>query len=308
MKILITGGAGFIGSHLAAHFCGQGTKVRVLDNLRTGHRSNLIGLDVEFMEGSILDRAMVGRAMEGIDVVFHLAAFVSVPESVRDPQGCRELNVTGFGHVLEAAAAARVKKLCFASSAAIYGDNPEVPKREDMPPEPRSPYAETKLQGEVLCREFATAGRLETVALRFFNVFGPRQDPSGPYGAAIPIFFREALAGRPLKIFGDGGQTRDFIYVQDIVEALAFVSARPGLTGVFNAGYGGQITVLELARRILALTGSTSKIEFAPVRAGDVRDSRASIDRLRATGWKPAGSLEAGLEKTLAAWRAASPR
>jgi UDP-glucose 4-epimerase len=304
MRVLITGGAGFIGSHLAAHFCQRGAEVRVLDDLRTGHRRNLAGLKVEFIEGSILDRTLLRRIMEGVDYVFHLAALVSVPLSVREPHLCVELNVTGLLNMLEAATEAKVKKLCFASSAAVYGDNPEGPKREDMSPAPRSPYAVTKLDGEYYCRQFAEDGRLETVALRFFNVFGPRQDPAGPYGAAIPLFFREALAGRPLTIFGDGEQTRDFIYVDDIVGALSFVAERPGLTGVFNAGYGGRITVRELAQRILALTGSRSTLQFAPERAGDVRHSWASVDRLRAAGWQPGGSFDRGLGLTLAALRA----
>jgi UDP-glucose 4-epimerase len=308
MRILITGGAGFIGSHLAAHFLQQGADVRVLDNLLTGHRRNLDGLAVDFIEGSILDPAIVRQAMQGVDRVFHLAAMVSVPESVRNPRGCIELNVTGLLNVLDAAAAARVAKLCFASSAAVYGDNPVVPKHEDMAPEPRSPYAVTKLDGEFYCRQFTEAGRLETVALRFFNVFGPRQDPAGPYGAAIPVFFREAIAGRPLTIFGAGAQTRDFIYVQDIVEALDFVAGRPGVTGVFNAGYGGRITILQLAQRLIALTGSSSRIQFAPERAGDVRHSTACVERLRAAGWRPGGTLEQGLERTLAALRSAGSR
>ena len=245
------------------------------------------------------------RAVEEVDLVFHLAALVSVPESVSAPRACVALNVLGLLNVLEAAAAAGVRKLCFASSAAIYGADPAVPKREEMTPDPRSPYAVTKLDGEYYCGQFAAAGRLETVALRFFNVFGPRQDPAGPYGAAVPIFFREAIAGRPLTIHGDGGQTRDFVYVQDIVDALTFVATRPGVSGVFNAGYGGQITIRELAERILALTGSRSPIRFAPERPGDVRHSRASIDRLRATGWTPAGSLQQGLERTWTALRGA---
>ncbi len=277
----------------------------MLDDLRTGHRRNLAGLKVDFIAGSILDRTLLRRALEGVDYVFHLAALVSVPQSVREPHLCVELNVTGLLRVLEAAAEANVKKLCFASSAAVYGDNPDGPKREDMLPAPRSPYAVTKLDGEYYCRQFAEDGRLETAALRFFNVFGPRQDPAGPYGAAIPIFFREALAGRPLTIFGDGGQTRDFIYVDDIVGALAF-AALPGINGVFNAGYGGRITVLELAQRILALTGSPSAIQFAPERAGDVRHSWASVEWLRSAGWRPAGTFDRGLELTLAALRAGS--
>jgi UDP-glucose 4-epimerase len=297
MKVLITGGAGFIGSHLAA-FYQRRAQVCVLDDLRTGHRSNLAGLEVDFIEGSILDRALLARIMTGVDHVFHLAAMVSVAESVASPEACRELNITGLLKVLEAAAVARVKRFCFASSAAVYGDNPVVPKHEDMPPEPRSPYAATKLEGEHHCRQFSDSGRLSTVALRFFNVFGPRQDPAGPYGAAVPIFFREAAAGRPLRIHGDGAQTRDFIAVEDIVGAMDFVVSQPGLHGVFNAGYGRQISIHELAERIRRLTGSASAIEFAPARAGDVRHSCASVERLSAAGWRPAGTLDEGLART----------
>ena len=302
MKVLITGGAGFIGSHIAEQLQGRAT-VRVLDNLRTGRRQNLDGLHVEFIEESILDREAVRVAMRDIDHVFHLAAFVSVPESVREPRVCVEINVLGLLNVLEAAASAGVKKLCFASSAAVYGDNPTVPKREDMLPEPRSPYAVTKLDGECYCRQFTDAGRLETVGLRFFNVFGPRQDPNSAYAAAVPIFLRQALANEPLTIFGDGGQTRDFIFVQDIAAACLFVATTPGLTGVFNAGYGSAVTVLELARRIIALTGSRSTIRHAPERAGDVRHSCANVDKLRAAGFQPSGSLESGLAAMMAARR-----
>lgn len=300
---LITGGAGFIGSHLAQQLIRRGVRVRVLDNFRTGSRANLKGLDVDLIEASILDRSAVKNAMSGVTWVFHLAAMISVPESVRKPHECVELNVTGLLNVLEEAAEAGAKKLCLASSAAVYGDNPVVPKIETMLPEPRSPYAVTKLDGEFYCRQFAESGRLPTAALRFFNVFGPRQDPSGPYGAAIPLFFREALANRPLTIFGDGGQTRDFIYVEDIVDALIFVASHEEATGVFNAGYGGQITILELAQKILQLSGSGSSIQFAPVRAGDVRHSRASIARLQGAGWAPSGTLDEGLRKTLASLR-----
>jgi len=303
MRILITGGAGFIGSHLAEHFQGRAA-VRVLDNLRTGHRENLAGLDVEFMRGSVLDDDLLKTAMKGVDYVFHLAAMVSVAESMRQPQACVELNAIGTLKVLEAAASAGVRKFCLSSSAAVYGDNPVVPKTEEMCPEPRSPYAVTKLDGEFYCRQFTEAGRLETVALRFFNVFGPRQDPAGPYGAAVPAFFQRAFAGEPLTIYGDGGQTRDFIYVKDIVAALDFVAGTPGLTGVFNAGYGGQITVLELAQRIIALTESPSPIRFEPVRPGDVRHSRASVQRLHRAGFRPAGTLDAGLQQMCSALRA----
>jgi len=298
MRILITGGAGFIGSHLAEHFHRR-ADVRVLDNLRTGHQRNLEGLDVEFVPGSILDRRQLRTAMRDVDFVYHLAAMVGVPESIRQPQACVELNAIGTLNVLEAAADAGVRKLCFSSSAAVYGDNPIVPKHEDMRPEPRSPYAVTKLDGEFYCRQFTETGRLETVALRFFNVFGPRQDPAGDYGAVVPIFFRQALAGKPLTVFGDGGQTRDFVYVKDIAAALDFVTTTPGLTGVFNAGYGDQLTVLELARRILEITRSPSPIQFEPERIGDVRHSQASIERLRHAGFRLEGTLDFGLQQML---------
>ncbi len=306
MKVLITGGAGFIGSHLAEQLQGR-AEVRVLDNLRTGNRRNLHGLDVEFIEGTILDRATVRRAVAGVDYVFHLAAMVSVPESVERPHECVELNVLGLLNVLQESAAAGVRKLCLSSSAAIYGDNPTVPKVETMLPEPRSPYAVTKLDGEYYCRQFAESGRLETVALRFFNVFGPRQDPGSAYAAAVPIFIQRALAQQPITIYGDGGQTRDFIHVKDIVAANLFAATTRGLTGVFNVGYGGQITVLELAQRIVAQAGSRSEIRHAPPRAGDVRHSRANVDALHAAGFRPVSSLEAGLAETLAYFRQLSP-
>jgi len=302
MKVLITGGAGFIGSHIAELLQGR-AEVRVLDNLRTGYRRNLDGLTVDFIEGSILDRAAVRAAVQGVDYVFHLAAMISVPESVDRPHECVELNVTGLLNVLEEAATAGVRKLCLSSSAAIYGNNPVVPKIETMLPEPRSPYAVTKLDGEYYCRQFTEAGRLETVALRFFNVFGPRQDPGSAYAAAVPIFMQRALAHRPITIHGDGGQTRDFIYVKDIAAANLFAATTPGLTGVFNAGYGGQITVLELARRIIAQAGSRSTILHEPERAGDVRHSRADVGALRSAGFRPVSSLDAGLAETLAYFR-----
>jgi UDP-glucose 4-epimerase len=299
MKILITGGAGFIGSHVAEHFHRRAT-VRVLDDLRTGNPRNLAGLDVEFVHGSILDRALLKKVMKDVDHVYHLAALVSVPESVSAPHLCVELNVTGVINVLEAAAGAGVRKLCFSSSAAIYGNSPIVPKHEAMCPEPRSPYAMTKLDGEFYCQQFTEAGRLETVSLRFFNVFGPRQNPLGAYGAAVPVFFYKALSEKPLTIFGDGTQTRDFISVKDVVAALEF-AATSGLTEVFNVGYGREITILELAQRILALTHSRSPIEFAPARAGDVQRSLASVERLRQAGFYPTGTLDSGLEEMLAA-------
>ena len=296
MKVLITGGAGFIGSHLAAELQSR-AGVRILDNFRTGHRRNLEGLTADIAEGDILDRNTLGSAMEGIDYVFHLAAMVSVPESVSHPLECERINSLGTLHVLEEAAAAGVKKVFFASSAAVYGDNPVVPKIESMLPEPRSPYAYTKLHGEHCCRFYHDEGRVPTVCLRFFNVFGPRQDPRGPYAAAVPIFMEKAQRGEPLTIFGDGGQTRDFISVRDIVSAMLHVTLTPDITGVFNAGYGGTLTINDLARRIITAARSRSEIRYLPERPGDVRHSRASIAALLATGWTPVSNMDEGLRK-----------
>jgi UDP-glucose 4-epimerase len=295
MKILVTGGSGFIGSHIVEHYQDRATEIRVLDNLRTGYRNNLHGLNCVFMEGSVTDRELVKKAVESVDLVFHLAALVSVPESMEKPGECVDINVHGLLNVLEEASAAGVRKLVFASSAAVYGDNPTVPKVETMLPEPKSPYAITKLDGEYYLDMFRREGRLETAALRFFNVFGPRQDPKGAYAAAVPIFIEKAVRSEDITVFGDGTQTRDFIYVKDIVGALAFAAETPGVAGVFNAGYGGQITINELAAQIIAKAGTTSQILHAPERPGDVKHSRASAGKLLAAGWKPRHTLEEGL-------------
>ena len=307
MRALITGGAGFVGSHLAAVLQARGVQVRVLDNFRTGHRRNLAGCDVELNEGSILDVSLREQTMVGVDHVFHLAEVVSVPESVAQPWVCVDLNVVGLLNVLEATAAAGVKKLCFASSAAIYGDNPAVPKVEAMRPEPRSPYAVTKLDGKYCCAQFTQSGRLEAVALRYFTVFVPRQDPACAYAAAVPIFMSQALVHQPLTIYGDGGQIRDFVYVQDVVTANTFAATTPGLTGVYNVGYGGQITVLELAQRIARLADSRSEIRHTTARAGDVRNSRAGVDSLHTAGFRPVSSLAPGLVETLDHFRKQVP-
>jgi UDP-glucose 4-epimerase len=303
MKILVTGGSGFIGSHIVEHYQGQAAEIRVLDNLRTGYRRNLEGLEHTFIEGSITDAVLVREAMTGVDLVFHLAALVSVPESMAKPKECVDLNVHGLLNVLEAAAEAGVRKLVFASSAAIYGNNPDVPKMEEMLPEPQSPYAVTKLDGEYYLDLFRRERGLETAAIRFFNVFGPRQDPKGAYAAAVPIFIEKALRNEDLTIFGDGSQTRDFIYVKDIVGALAFAAETPGVTGVFNAGYGGQMTIRELAERVIAAAGSSSEILHAPARAGDVMHSRSSAAKLLATGWTPQHALDGALAETLGEFR-----
>ena len=302
MRVLITGGAGFIGSHIAEYFQGK-AEVRILDSLRSGFRKNLDGLDVEFIEGDIRDRETVAAAMQGVDYVFHLAAMISVPESMSRITECIDINDTGMIVVLEEAARAGVKKLCFSTSAAIYGNNPVVPKVETMFPEPKSPYAITKLDGEYYCRMFTETGRLQTACLRYFNVFGPRQDPKSAYAAAVPIFLAKALADEPLTIFGDGEQTRDFIYVKDIVAANVFMATHD-FTGVYNVAYGGKITINDLAREIIRLTGSRSEILYQPERAGDVKHSMAAPDKIMATGFKPSFNFAAGMAETVAWFRA----
>lgn len=301
MRILVTGGAGFIGSHIVEHFQGQ-AEVRVLDNLRSGFPRNLAGFSHEFIRASILDRVAVRAAVQGVDYVFHLAGMISVPESMSQPIDCNELNVTGTLILLEEAARAGVKKLVFSSSAAIYGDNPVVPKVETMLPEPKSPYAITKLAGEFYCRMFADEGRLPTACLRYFNVFGPRQDPKSQYAAAVPIFIDRAMKHLPLTIHGDGEQTRDFIFVKDIAAANAYFATQVPATGVFNVAYGRRITINELAATICRLTGSRSEIQHAPGRAGDVKHSLATIDRLRAAGFAPAADFAGGLQATINAF------
>ena len=301
-RILITGGAGFIGSHLARRFSEQ-SEVTVLDDLRSGYARNLEGVRCRFLQGSILDEAALAQAMAGAEEIYHLAAMISVPESVAKPAECAELNTEGTRCVLAAALAAGARKVVLASSAAIYGDNPTVPKLESMPPEPKSPYAETKLAGEHLLEEYRQAHGLGTTSLRFFNVFGPRQDPRSAYAAAVPIFIAKALRDEAIGIHGDGGQTRDFIHVTDIVGALAYAGASKDMAGTYNVGYGQSQSILALAQEIIRLTGSKSSIEHLPPRAGDVRQSLASTERLLAAGWKAQSSVSAGLAETVAYFR-----
>jgi UDP-glucose 4-epimerase len=297
-RILITGGAGFIGSHLARHFADQ-AEVTVLDDLRSGYARNLAGVSCRFLRGSVLDASALSEAIAGADEVYHLAAMISVPESVAKPAECALLNTEGTRRVLEAAHAAGVRKVVLASSAAIYGDNPTVPKLESMPPEPKSPYAETKLAGENLLEQYRQSHGLGTTSLRFFNVFGPRQDPRSAYAAAVPIFIAKALRDEPIGIHGDGGQTRDFIHVTDIVGALAYAGASSTMNGTYNVGYGRSQSILALAQEIVRLTGSKSRIEHLPPRDGDVRHSLASTARLLAAGWQPRSSVNAGLAETV---------
>ena len=301
-RILITGGAGFIGSHLTRHFAEQ-AEVTVLDDLRSGYARNLDGVRCRFLQGSILDDVALKQAIAGAEEVYHLAAMISVPESIAKPAECALLNTEGTRRVLDAALVAGARKVVLASSAAIYGDNPTVPKFESMPPEPKSPYAETKLAGEKLLEQYTRAHGLGTASLRFFNVFGPRQDPRSAYAAAVPIFIAKALRDEPIGIQGDGGQTRDFIHVTDIVGALAYAGNSKDMSGTYNVGYGQSQSILALAQEIIRLTGSKSTIEHLPSRAGDVRHSLASTARLLSAGWKPQSTVSLGLTETIAAFR-----
>jgi UDP-glucose 4-epimerase len=298
MRVLITGGAGFIGRHLAEYFQDR-AEVRVIDNLRSGLKSNLSGLKCQFVFGSILDRDLVREAMRGVDFVFHLAALVSVPSSVQTPNEFAETNAGGTMVVLEEAARARAKKLIFSSSAAIYGDNPISPQIESMPADPRSPYATSKYEGEQYCCSFTDKGRLPTVSLRYFNVFGPYQYPRSEYAAVVPAFIEKATRNESITIFGDGLQTRDFIYVNDVVAANAFFTLKSQATGVFNVARGNQITITDLALTIRKLTTSNSAIEYGPERPSDVKHSVAGTDKTRAAGFRPVCDLAGGLRATI---------
>lgn len=300
MNILVTGGAGFIGSHIVEHFQGKASEIRVLDSLRTGKKSNLRGMECTFIEGSITDRDLVKEVMHGIDYVFHMAALVSVAESMERISECMDINVGGLINVMEEASSAGVKKIVFASSAAVYGDNPSSPKVETMCPAPKSPYAITKLDGEQYLNLFHNEGKILTTSLRFFNVFGPRQDPQGAYAAAVPIFMEKALRGENIIIHGDGNQTRDFIYVKDIVGALAYAAMNDSMQGSYNAGYSQETTILDLARSITEMAGTKCKIEHGEERPGDIKHSLASANKLLQAGWQPEFTLQQGLAETLA--------
>lgn len=302
MRILITGGAGFIGSHIVEYFNGKADVV-VLDNFRTGFRKNLAELNCTILEGSITDPVAVKEAVKNADYVFHLAAMISVPETMAKPRECVEINTQGTLVVLEESVRAGVKKLCFSSSAAIYGDNPHLPKTENMLPEPKSPYAVTKLDGEYYCHLFHAQGWLQTACMRYFNVFGPRQNPKSQYAAAIPIFIDKALRNEPITIYGDGLQTRDFVYVKDVVSANIRLATQSHLSGVFNIGSGDRISIRELADRIIRWTGSKSSIEFEPDRIGDIKHSLACVHKARQAGLVSGNGFDAGLKTTIDAYR-----
>ncbi len=298
MKVLVTGGAGFIGSHIVEHFQGK-ADVRVLDNFRSGYIRNLDGFDVELIEGSVTDKSKVKAAVSGVDYIFHLAAMVSVPESMSKPLECVDINVNGTLNLLQASADAGARKLILSSSAAVYGDNPIMPKIETMIPEPKSPYAITKLDGEYYCNLFNKENWLSTGCLRYFNVFGPRQDPNSAYAAAVPIFINKAMSNDDIHIYGDGRQTRDFIFVKDIVRANVWLAEHVDITGVYNAAYGKSQSINELAAKIIKLTCSDSEIVHMDNRPGDIKDSVASIERLTSTGLELKDCFDEGLSQTI---------
>ncbi len=301
---LVTGGAGFIGSHLVDALLAQGAAVRVVDNFSTGKRENLAESlpHIDLIEGDMADLDTARRAVEGVDFVLHQAALPSVPRSVADPLRANENGVNATLNVLLAARDAGVRRVVYAASSSAYGDIQAEYKREDMLPDPRSPYAVAKLAGEYYCRTFYIVYGLETVVLRYFNVFGPRQDPESQYAAVIPIFITKLLAGEPPPIEGDGHQTRDFSYIDNVVQANLLACRAPNAAGeVFNIACGGQYSILALVEYLNRALGTDIAPVFGPPRPGDVRDSRADIDKARRLlGYAPAVEVEEGLRRTLA--------
>ena len=298
-KTLITGGCGFIGSHLAEALVAEGAEVRVLDNLSSGKPENLTGFGsaIEVIRGDIRDPAIVRDAMRDVKQVFHEAALVSVTVSVEQPEENDAINIRGTLNVLQAAREANVKRVVLASSAAVYGNNPELPKRETMLPEPESPYALGKLAGEYYLKLFSRLYGVETVSLRYFNVFGPRQDGKSMYSGVISRFADDIRQGRAPTIFGDGGQTRDFVFVKDVVQAnlLAMRTPSAGKGEIFNVATGRQISLLQLWETLKKITGSTLAPQFREARAGDIRHSLADISKIQTSlGYEPEFSLEDG--------------
>jgi nucleoside-diphosphate-sugar epimerase len=304
LRALVTGGGGFIGSHLARRLLREGYDVRVLDNFATGRRENLLEIqnDIELVEGDIQSYERVHNAVRGCHVVAHLAALPSVPRSVQDPLTSNATNVTGTLNVLLAARDADVGRVVYASSSSVYGANPELPKREQMPALPISPYAVAKHAGESYCRAFNQVFGLETVSVRYFNVFGPGQDPLSQYAAVIPNFITALLARKSPVIFGDGEQSRDFTYIDNVIEGTFRALTQAGNGGkVFNIAMGGRVTLNELFRMLRDMTGADVEARYEEGRPGDVPHSEASIDRARADlGYEPIVSTEDGLRETLA--------
>jgi UDP-glucose 4-epimerase len=305
-RVIITGGAGFIGSNIAEELSTE-NEVIIIDDLSSGRLQNIQHLtkrsDVSFIQGSITDLSLLQKAFDRADYIFHQAALASVAMSIQDPLRTNEVNILGTLNVLVAARDRRVKKVVFASSCAIYGDTPTLPAREEMPLSPLSPYAVTKATGEQYCSVFFQVFGLATACLRYFNVYGPRQDPKSEYAAVVPKFITAALSSRPLVIFGDGKQTRDFVFVKDVVSAN-ILAAETHVTGAFNIGSGRQTSVTDLANLVLKLTGRDVAPLYHPPKAGEIRHSFADISRAREFGYSPKHNLEEGIKKTISSLQA----
>ncbi len=301
LKVVITGGAGFIGSHIAEHWINSGAEVFVIDNLRTGHLKNISNLtSVNFVNGSVTDKELLNKAMKDADYVHHLAALVSVPESITNPFECVAINVNGLLNVLEASRLNKVKRVIHSSSAAIYGDNPVSPKTTDLNPSPKSPYGITKLDGEYYLQMYAEQYGMQTISFRYFNVFGPRQDPKSQYAAAIPIFVSQALKNEDIVIYGDGEQTRDFIFVKDVVKVNILATEYQNVSGVYNVGTGIATSINTLVKLVIEMTKSKSKIIYKDERPGDIKHSLSSIETTKKDlRFSPQSDLVSGLEETI---------
>ncbi len=300
---LVTGGAGFIGSHLVEALIESGARVRVLDDFSTGRRENLTAVAgrIELLEGDVSDPNVARQAVTGCDYVLHLAAIASVQASLEDPRRAHRVNVDGTLNVLEAARANDVRRVVLASTTALYGDHTALPLQEELPPRPLSPYAASKAAGEAYCGAFHASYGLPTVALRFFNVYGPRQDPTNPYSGVISIFADRMSRGERPLIYGDGKQTRDFVYVTDVVRAILLACERgQALGSVFNVASGAQTSILQLAEELNHVLGVSLAPAFGPARAGEVRFSQGDAGRAReALGWDPRVSLREGLARLI---------
>jgi len=301
-RVLVTGGAGFIGSNLVRALLERGDEVRVLDNFATGDRENLAGLDVDLIEGELRSYERVHNAVRGVETVFHLGALGSVPRSVQDPLTSNAVNVEGTLNVLLAARDEGVRRVVFSSSSSVYGTRRELPVTEDQPPDPLSPYGVAKLAAERYCVSFSRVYEsFESVVVRYFNVFGPRQSPLSQYAAVIPLFITAIAAGKPIRIDGDGEQSRDFTYVANVVEGTVLAADAAGASGrIFNVAASAPASVNNVAETIGRILDRPVEKEFAPSRAGDIRDSWADIGRARESfGWEPSIGLEDGLRLTV---------
>jgi UDP-glucose 4-epimerase len=301
-RAIVTGGAGFIGSHIVQELVERGSQVIIVDNLSTGRLENiepfLKKTSVKFVEGDVTDLAFLEDVFKGADYVFHQAAIASVQKSIEDPISSHNTNVTGTLNVLVAARNNKIKKVVFASSSAVYGDSPAEQKQENSPANPQSPYAATKFAAECYCDFFTRVYNLQTVCLRYFNVYGPRQDPNSEYAAVIPSFIQKIKAKTPPVIFGDGTQSRDFVFVRDVAKAN-LLAATSGASGIFNIGTGVSVSLNRLAEQIIQIIGADVGVIHGNARSGDVRYSRADISKAKKLGFTPAYSLDRGLRESI---------